>query len=127
MNIQYPIIIEPGNNKTAWGIEVPDIEGCFSASDNQFHILENAREAILGHLECLDEIPKASCLEEFKDKISDNKYLLLVDVDLSKLEGVAKRINVTIPSGILYQIDKAAKQKGVSRSAFLTESAIKAI
>ena len=67
------------------GIEVPDIEGCFSASDNQYHILENAREAILGHLECIDEIPKASRLEDYKNKLSKNKYLLLVDVDLLKL------------------------------------------
>ena len=49
----------------------------------------------------------------------------LVDVDLSQIDDVAKRINITIPAGVLARIDAAANAAGMNRSAFLNEAAIK--
>jgi predicted RNase H-like HicB family nuclease len=127
MYIQYPIIAEQGDHETAWSIYVPDIEGCFSAADDESGILENAREAVLGHLDVLGEIPKPSKLSQHLGKLKNKQYAILVDVDLSKLEGPAKRINITIPANVLNKIDLAAKTKGKSRSEFLAESALKNI
>lgn len=31
--MKYPIAIEPGSSKTAWGVIVPDLPGCVSAAD----------------------------------------------------------------------------------------------
>lgn len=122
MKIQYPVLIEKGSKNTAWGIIVPDLPGCFSAADEEADILNNAREAILLHLEALEDIPQPSSLES----IDGAGFTVgLVDVDLSQIQGAAKRINITIPAGVLAKIDAAANAAGVSRSAFLTEAAIK--
>ena len=51
----------------------------------------------------------------------------LVDVDLSQIQGPSKRINVTIPAGVLARIDAAANAKGENRSQFLTNAAIERI
>ena len=63
MKIQYPVLIEKGDKDTAWGVIVPDLPGCFSAADKQEDILDNVREAILLHLEALDNIPEPSSLD----------------------------------------------------------------
>ena len=62
MKIQYPVLIEKGSKDTAWGIIVPDLPGCFSAADEEADILDNAREAILLHLEALEDVPQPSSL-----------------------------------------------------------------
>ena len=60
----YPIAILPGDDQHAWGVEVPDIPGCFSAGDDLDDAMTMAREAIEGHLEILAEegasVPVAS-------------------------------------------------------------------
>lgn len=80
MKIQYPILIEKGDDKTAWGIIVPDIPGCFSAADNDADILTNAREAILFHLASLGEIPKPSRLSDIN---TDGFTVELVEINFS--------------------------------------------
>ena len=47
----YPIAISLGDEQHAWGVEVPDIPGCFSAGDDLDDAMAMAREAIEGHLE----------------------------------------------------------------------------
>ena len=48
----------------------------------------------------------------------------LVDVDLSKLSGKAKRVNITLPERILTQIDSFASRTGDTRSGFLVHAAL---
>ena len=92
MKAHYPIIVEEGTDETAWGITVPDLTGCFSAADNENDILDAAREAILLHLEGLENVPDASPIDNFTH---DNRLALLVDVDIAQLKR-AKHINVTV-------------------------------
>lgn len=56
MNMFYPIAISTGDDEHAWGVEVPDIPGCFSAGENLDDAITMAREAIQGHLEVLVEV-----------------------------------------------------------------------
>ena len=45
--MKYPIAIEPGDDEHAWSVVVPDLPGCFSASDSGIdEAIENAKEAI---------------------------------------------------------------------------------
>jgi predicted RNase H-like HicB family nuclease len=44
--MRYPIAIEPGDAKTAFGVAVPDLPGCFSAGDTLDEAIANAAEAI---------------------------------------------------------------------------------
>ena len=51
--MRYPIAIETGDEKHAYGVVVPDLPGCFSAGDTLDEALTNARETILLRLEGL--------------------------------------------------------------------------
>ena len=44
--MRYPIAIEPGEAKTAFGVVVPDLPGCFSAGDTLDEAIANAAETI---------------------------------------------------------------------------------
>ena len=66
--MRYPIAIETGDEKHAYGVVVPDLPGCFSAGDDLDEALTNARAAIQLHLEgLLDDglsFPKPSSIEQ---------------------------------------------------------------
>ncbi len=127
--MQYPIFLHKDSNETQYGIIVPDLPGCFSTGSTIEDAIENAHEAISCHLEGLlldnDPIPSKYPIEyhlqdaEFKDCV-----LALVDIDMSKISGKAKRINITLPERFLNQIDEYAKQHGGNRSAFLADAAM---
>jgi len=51
--MRYPIAVETGDAKHAYGVVVPDLPGCFSAGDTLDEALTNSQEAILLHLEGL--------------------------------------------------------------------------
>ncbi|VVN22545.1 hypothetical protein PS662_04442 [Pseudomonas fluorescens] len=51
----YPIAISTGDGKHAWGVDIPDVPGCFSAGDNLNDAVAMASEAIKGHFEILAE------------------------------------------------------------------------
>ena len=51
----YPIAISTGDENHAWGVEVPDIPGCYSAGEDLDDAMAMAREAIEGHFEILAE------------------------------------------------------------------------
>jgi predicted RNase H-like HicB family nuclease len=48
--MRYPIAIEIGDKRHAYGVAVPDLAGCFSAGDTLEEALGNSQEAILLHL-----------------------------------------------------------------------------
>ena len=44
LNMLYPIAIEKGSDTEAYGVIVPDINGCHSAGDTFEEALENAKK-----------------------------------------------------------------------------------
>jgi predicted RNase H-like HicB family nuclease len=120
--MRYPIFIEPGDKKRAYGVVVPDLPGCFSAGDTLEKALDNAREAVATWLESqLDNgetIPAAKTvdahLKEFKGWIPS-----LVDVDLSEVLGEAKRVNISLPARVLRRLDAQAEKANIDRSAYI--------
>jgi predicted RNase H-like HicB family nuclease len=70
--MHYPVAIEPGSAKAAWGVVVPDLPGCFSAGDTLEEALLNTEEAIIGWIGAtLDEgqdIPAHSAVEELRER-----------------------------------------------------------
>lgn len=128
----YPIAIEMGSDTEAFGVVVPDIDGCFSGGDSLEDAMENVKEAIAVHLESLAEdgveIPLAT---EISNHINDESLKgfvwAMVDVDVSRYLGKAEKINVTLPSRLIRLIDdKVGKDKQFkSRSAFLASGAEK--
>jgi predicted RNase H-like HicB family nuclease len=130
----YPIAIENGDEHHAYGVTVPDLPGCFSAGETLEEAVNNAKEAITGHIELLielgDDIPAVSSLSAL---VADSQYAgytwALVDVDLSRLLGGTEKINVTLPKSLIDRIDRcvATHPEFKSRSGFLAQVAIERI
>lgn len=130
----YPIAIENGDEHHAYGVTVPDLPGCFSAGETLEEAVNNAKEAITGHIELLIElggdIPAVSSLSAL---VADSQYAgytwALVDVDLARLLGGTEKINVTLPKSLIDRIDRcvATHPEFKSRSGFLAQVAIERI
>jgi predicted RNase H-like HicB family nuclease len=130
--MRYPIAIEIGDKRHAYGVVVPDLPGCFSAGDTLEEALSNAQEAILLHLEgLLDDkraIPEPSPLASLHRKRAYKAWTwAVVDVDLSELGDKAARINITLPQRILRAVDAHARRSGETRSGFLARAALDAM
>lgn len=126
--MRFPIVIHKDPNSD-YGVTVPDLPGCFSAGDTLDRAIENAQEAIECHIEGLlidhEAVPTPRQIDDHHNNpdYADGVWAL-VSVDLSRLEGKAKRVNVTIPERLLKQIDRFAKREGESRSGLLTRAAL---
>ena len=130
--MRYPIAIESGNKRHAYGVVVPDLPGCFSAGDTLEEALVNAQEGILLHLEgLLDDgkpVPKPSELSILQRKRTYKGWTwAVVDVDLSELGDKAARINITLPQRVLRAVDVHARRSGETRSGFLARAALDAM
>ena len=120
---------EPG-----YGISFPDFPGCVSDGDTIDDAILRGGEALAFHLEGMIkdhlEIPSPRSLEEIQRDPSLQEWregaaLCFVPVIFDK--GSPRRINISIDYGLLQAIDAAAKQRGVTRSAFLSGAARKEI
>ncbi|MBU3620698.1 type II toxin-antitoxin system HicB family antitoxin [Polynucleobacter sp. CS-Odin-A6] len=130
--MKYPIAIEPGNEKNAWGVIVPDLPGCFSAADNDLdEAIERAKEAIELWIEmALDRdqaIPKPSSLRELQKRKEFKGWVwAIVEIDPALLSDEIERINITLPRRVLARLDAKAKRAGENRSAFIAHLALTA-
>jgi len=130
----YPIAIEFGDDKHAYGVTVPDLPGCFSAGDTLDEAIASAKEAITGHIELLVElerdIPPVSTVNELAKKPEYAGYTwALVDIDVTRLLGGSEKINVTLPKSLIDRIDRcvATHPEFKSRSGFLAQVALERI
>jgi predicted RNase H-like HicB family nuclease len=126
--MRFPIVIHKDKDSD-YGVIVPDLPGCYSAGDSADDAFSNAIEAIECHIEGLladgEPVPASKPLE-FHQRNRDYTGGLwaIVDVDLSKLSGQVKRINITMPERILSQIDSYALSHGETRSGLLARAAL---
>ena len=130
----YPIAIHPGDDTHAWGVEVPDISGCFSAADDLDDALAMAREAIEGHLQLLAEegaqIPQANTLTHHAaNPAYAGSTWAVVDIDVTKYMGKAEKLNITLPGHLISRIDEYVKAhpEQKSRSGFLAKAALRVL
>lgn len=128
--MKYPIAIEPGNARKAFGVVVPDLPGCFSAGDTLDEAIDNAREAIELWLETVIDdggaVPEARPVAEHQANPEFAGWIwAVVSVDLASLSDKAERVNITLPARVLRRIDAAAKAAGESRSGFIAHLALR--
>jgi predicted RNase H-like HicB family nuclease len=113
-----------------YGVSFPDFPGVVTAGKCLDDARAMAEEALSFHVDGLLEdgeaIPEPSSLEEvMSDPENRDGVAILVAVKTGATKSV--RVNVTLPEDILAQIDKFAKERGLSRSGFLAQAAKKAI
>lgn len=87
------------DEKSVYGVIVPDVPGCFSWGDSIEDALRNTHEAIHSHLQALLAVgaPIKIRPSKIEDLTANDAYLgavwKLVQVDLSKIELNPKRNN----------------------------------
>ena len=121
--MNYPVVIHKDTDSD-YGVTVPDLPGCFSAGSTMDDALANAVEASATRVEGLlldgEPIPGPKEIEAHRGNpdYSDGRWAV-VAVDLSRVSGSARRINVSIPERILARADDYAKETGDSRSSLM--------
>jgi predicted RNase H-like HicB family nuclease len=112
-----------------YGVTVPDLPGCFSAGTTMEEALTNAVEAIELHLEGMlvdgEPLPLPKQIEEHQQSpdYADGVWAL-VKVDLSRISGRSKRVNITLPERLLAVMDQYAAQHGETRSGLIAQAAM---
>lgn len=130
--MKYPIAIEPGGDKTTWGVVVPDLPGCFSAADSGIdEAIENAKEAIELWIEAAldagEDIPKPSSITNLQKKKEFKGYIwAIAEINPALLSDDIERVNITLPRRVLARLDAKAKSASENRSAFIAHMAISA-
>jgi predicted RNase H-like HicB family nuclease len=88
--MKFIIAIEAGTKKTAFGVVVPDLPGCFSAGDTVEEAYDNVRKAINLHSQNLAEekraLPRVKSMSEWqKDKEYKGWTWGIVDAEVGKV------------------------------------------
>ena len=129
--MRFPVVLHTDDGQH-YGVTVPDMPGCFSAGDGLDDALSSVQEAMDLHLEGTVEdgellpVPGALATHQANPDYAGGVWAL-VEVDMSRYEGKAEKINITLPRYLLHRIDEAAKAAGSSRSGFLAFAARKAM
>ena len=122
----YPMYVHLGDENHSHGVTMPDFPGCFTAADDWEDLPSMIHEAVELHFEGEDSpISEPSSLDQLaKDPQYQDGVWLMVDIDLSKLSGKAKRVNITMSEQLLANIDHYVTKQGGNRSAMLAKAAI---
>jgi predicted RNase H-like HicB family nuclease len=126
-HITYVALLHKAKKKGAnYGVMFPDFPGCVFAGKTMDQALDNAREGLIFHIEGMQEIgeaiPKPTALEKIMAR-SENKVAIPALVKIILPTGQMKRLNISIDTGLLAEIDCAAKATGRNRSEFLADAA----
>jgi predicted RNase H-like HicB family nuclease len=118
------------DSKSDFGVSFPDFPGCVTAGKSLDEARRKAPEAlafhIAGMMEDGEKIPKPSKLDDLaEDPDRQNAVAFLVTTDFPKSKTV--RVNVTARENQIELIDRLARQAGMTRSAYMVQSATSGI
>jgi predicted RNase H-like HicB family nuclease len=114
------------DRKSDFGVSFPDFPGCVTAGKSLEEARRKAPEAlafhIAGMLEDGEKIPKPSKMDDLADDPNrENAIAFLVTTDFRKRKTV--RVNVTARENQIEMIDRLARRAGMTRSAYMVQSA----
>ena len=120
---------EPG---TLWSIWFPDLLGCTAAADNPDEAIANAASALKDVAQDMlaegQSLPTTRTIEQLNHDPDVRASLdaggALIAIPLLLDKGRVVRANLTVDAGSLEVIDEAARERGVSRSAFMVAAAL---
>lgn len=120
----YPLYVHKEKG-SAYGATFPDFPGCHTAAATLQRLPSAAQEAVEAHFFGETEpIPHPSAPDAWmRAKQFQGGFWMLVDIDLSKVNAKAVRLNISLPENLVHRIDATAKARRLSRSAFLALAA----
>ncbi|MCY3621227.1 MAG: type II toxin-antitoxin system HicB family antitoxin [Gammaproteobacteria bacterium] len=113
-----------------YGVSFPDFPGCVSVGDTLDDAVRNGCEALAFHVEGLSAdgapVPTPRLIDAIKadPELADwrrDADIVLIPLLLDR--GSSRRVNISLDRGLLEAIDDEAKQRRVTRSAFLATAA----
>jgi predicted RNase H-like HicB family nuclease len=109
---------------SAFGVQFPDLPGCFSAADELEDVVPNAVEALSLWFEDASEVVP-STVESVRAKAAKDlaEGAFLVMVPWIGRNSKPARVNISLDRAMLDAIDSAASMRRLTRSAFLAEAA----
>lgn len=127
--MKFPVYLHQADSGSFSGF-VPDIEGCYFAGDTIDDAIVDAHSAIDAHLDFVTEsglpVPEARDIStHYSDKDCQGGIWAYVDIDMSKYDGKAVKLNITLPQNLLFKIDAyvGLNSEYGSRSGFFAELA----
>lgn len=113
-----------------YGVIIPDVPGCFSAGATLDEAIENAVEALSGHVRIMESDGETVAAPRSIDAIladpelaEERKDAIISAVPLVRDRGSSTRINVSLDLGLLEAIDQAARRRKQTRSAYIASAA----
>ena len=122
--MKYFYAIVHKEEDSAFGVSFPGLDGCFSAADDIGDLLPNACEALDLWFEDMPEVAPLR-LDQVQAMCADDlaRGAFIVAVPLIRNTGRLARVNLSLDTGMLDAIDKAAAERSLTRSAFLAQAA----
>ena len=109
-----------------YGVSFPDLPGVVSAGTTLDEARDMATEALALHLAGLaedgEDVPAPSSLQDImQDPANRDGVAVLISTPVADVKAV--RVNITMPTDVLDQIDSFAERTGFTRSGFLVQAA----
>ena len=113
---------------SAYGIQFPEVPGCFSAADSFEDIVSNAIEALSLFFEDGEPVPPRG-IEAVRDEVAKNiaEGAVLMMIPYVRDRKRVVRVNLSLEKGFLDTLDEAARMRGMTRSAFVQKAAAREI
>jgi len=110
-----------------YGVSFPDFPGCITAGSTLEEARKMAGEALALHVAGMREdgetIPQPSTLDDLRgDTAMKGAVAFLTEL---REQEKAVRINITARQSQIAEIDRRARAKGLSRSSYIVQSALK--
>ena len=114
------------DRKSDFGVSFPDFPGCITVGKTLDDARRMAIEALSLHIEGMiedgEEIPESSTLDDLAgDPAMKGAVAVLVSVDVSEK---VVRYNITARRSQMAEIDRRARKRGLTRSAYIIASAL---
>lgn len=114
----------------AWGVRIPDFPGCFGGGSTMEKAVEDATRALREFAADMvvdgEEIPTPRSWDEIKADLDEQGepwgIVFYIALLLDKARPV--RANISLDAGLLETIDREARDRGLTRSAFLASAAM---
>ena len=113
-----------------YGVSFPDFPGCVAVGETVDEAVRHGCEALAFHVEGLSEdgapIPSPRSIDAIKHDPELADWRRDADIVLIPLlldRGTSRRVNISLDRGLLEAIDDEAKQRRMTRSAFLATAA----
>ena len=117
-------------DEAGYGLSFPDFPGCVSVGDTVDEAVRQGSKALAFHVEGLaedgQEIPAPRSIDAIKADPELEPWRRGADLVLIPLlldRGSTRRVNISLDRGLLEAIDDEARQRRMTRSAFLATAA----